>query len=314
MVIQVHPVSHIKIRRGMTMSEIAAQMAAVKVLGPGRFGKAVNILTEMFRSKEYCKLISLAGPIVPGGLRRLLVELVDEGLLDGIVTTGANVTHDMLEGLGHRHLVGSETADDEVLKKRGLSRIYDLLVRQKAIEDLERTTRKMLDRIPQEQRKNISSHELLWEFGRQIRDKNSLLATAYKRRVPLFCPGIFDSMLGLDLWTYSQLNSLLINPFKDFSKLVEMTYESKRVGVVILGGGMPKHHVLIANSYRGGVDAAIQITLDRAEGGGASGAPLEEAISWGKIKTRDKLVTLVGDATIIFPLVALAALEGAHKR
>jgi len=296
------------------MSEIAAQMAAVKVLGPGRFGKAVNILTEMFRSKEYCKLISLAGPIVPGGLRRLLVELVDEGLLDGIVTTGANVTHDMLEGLGHRHIVGSETADDEVLKKRGLSRIYDLLVRQKAIEDLERTTRKMLDRIPQEQRKNISSHELLWEFGRQIRDKNSLLATAYKRRVPLFCPGIFDSMLGLDLWTYSQLNSLLINPFKDFSKLVEMTYESKRVGVVILGGGMPKHHVLIANSYRGGVDAAIQITLDRAEGGGASGAPLEEAISWGKIKTRDKLVTLVGDATIIFPLVTLAALEGAHKR
>jgi deoxyhypusine synthase len=296
------------------MSEIAAQMAAVKVLGPGRFGKAVNILTEMFRSKEYCKLISLAGPIVPGGLRRLLVELVDEGLLDGIVTTGANVTHDMLEGLGHRHLVGSETADDEVLKRRGLSRIYDLLVRQKAIEDLERTTRKMLDRIPQEQRKNISSHELLWEFGRQIRDKNSLLATAYKRRVPIFCPGIFDSMLGLDLWTYSQLNSLLINPFKDFSKLVEMTYESKRVGVVILGGGMPKHHVLIANSYRGGVDAAIQITLDRAEGGGASGAPLEEAISWGKIKTRDKLVTLVGDATIIFPLVTLAALERAHKR
>jgi len=314
MVIQVHPVSHIKIRRGMTMSEIAAQMAAVKVLGPGRFGKAVNILTEMFRSKEYCKLISLAGPIIPGGLRRVLVELVDDGLLDGIVTTGANVTHDMLEGLGHRHLVGSETADDEVLKRRGLSRIYDLLVRQKAIEDLERTTRKMLDRLPQEKRKNISSHELLWEFGRQIRDKKSLLATAYKRRVPIFCPGIFDSMLGLDLWTYSQLNSLLINPFKDFSKLVEMTYESKRVGVVILGGGMPKHHVLIANSYRGGVDAAIQITLDRAEGGGASGAPLEEAISWGKIKTRDKLVTLVGDATMIFPLLSLAALEGSHRR
>ncbi len=314
MVIQVHPVSHIKIRRGMTMSEIAAQMAAVKVLGPGRFGKAVNILTEMFRSKEYCKLISLAGPIIPGGLRRVLVELVDDGLLDGIVTTGANVTHDMLEGLGHRHIVGSETADDEVLKRRGLSRIYDLLVKQKAIEDLERTTRKMLDRLPQEKRENISSHELLWEFGKQIRDKHSLLATAYKRRVPIFCPGIFDSMLGLDLWTYSQLNSLLINPFKDFSKLVEMTYESKRVGVVILGGGMPKHHVLIANSYRGGVDAAIQITLDRAEGGGASGAPLEEAISWGKIKTRDKLVTLVGDATMIFPLLSLAALEGSHRR
>jgi deoxyhypusine synthase len=72
---------------------------------------------------------------------------------------------------------------------------------------------------------------------------------------------------------------------------------------------MPKHHVLIANSYRGGVDAAIQITLDRPEGGGASGAPLEEAISWGKIKNEKKLATVVGDATVIFPLLTLAALE-----
>lgn len=297
----------------MTISEIAGQMEAVKVLGPGRFGKAVNILTEMFRSKEYCNMLSLAGPIVPGGLRNLLVELVDTKLVNGIVTTGANVTHDMLEGLGHRHIVGSETVDDKTLRRKGLSRIYDLLVKQKAIEDLERTTRKMLNKIPEEKRRNISSYELLWEFGRQIRDKNSLLAVAFKRRVPIFCPGIFDSMLGLDLWTFSQLNPLVINPFKDFSKLVEMTYDSRRVGVVILGGGMPKHHVLVANSYRGGVDAAIQITLDRAEGGGASGAPLEEAISWGKIKNHDRIVTIVGDATVIFPLVALAALENSHK-
>ena len=174
-------VSHIKIKRGMTISEIAGQMEAVKVLGPGRFGKAVKILTEMFRSKEYCKMLSLAGPIVPGGLRNLLVELVDKRLLDGIVTTGANVTHDMLEGLGHRHIVGSETADDETLRRKGLSRIYDLLVKQKAIEDLERTTRRMLNKIPEEKRRNISSYELLWEFGRQIRDKNSLLAVAFKR-------------------------------------------------------------------------------------------------------------------------------------
>jgi len=76
---------------------------------------------------------------------------------------------------------------------------------------------------------------------------------------------------------------------------------------------MPKHHVLIANSFRGGVDAAIQITLDRPEGGGASGAPLEEAISWGKIKNHTKLVTIVGDATVIFPMLTLAALERARR-
>jgi deoxyhypusine synthase len=298
-----------KIKRGMSLSDVAKQMEAVKVLGPGRFGKAVGILAEMFRDGDYSNFISLAGPIVPGGLRTILTDLVDQKFLNGIVTTGANVTHDMLEALGHRHIVGSETMNDAALKRRGLSRIYDLLVRQKAIEDLEKTTHRMLARIPERRRRNIASYELLWEFGKQLRKERSLLNVAQKRSVPIFCPGIFDSMLGLNLWTYSRLNPLFINPFRDFSKLVDMTYESKKIGVVILGGGMPKHHVLIANSYRGGVDAAIQITLDRPEGGGASGAPLEEAISWGKIKGEKKLATIIGDATIIFPLLTLAALE-----
>jgi deoxyhypusine synthase len=304
-------VSHIKLKRAMTMSNVAKEMEAVRVLGPGRFGKAARILAEMFRDKNYQNLISLAGPIIPGGLRTIITDLVDRRLIGGVVTTGANVTHDMLEAIGHRHIVGSESMDDRILRRKGLSRIYDLLVTQKGIEHLEKTTHRMLNRIPEARRQNIASYELLWEFGKQLRDENSLLRTAQKRGVPIFCPGIFDSMLGLNLWTYSRINSLFINPFKDFSRLVDMTYEKKKVGAVILGGGMPKHHVLIANSYRGGVDAAIQITLDRPEGGGASGAPLEEAISWGKIKTPNKLVTIVGDATVIFPFLTLAALERA---
>ena len=306
-------VSPIKIKRGMTISALAKQMEAVRVLGPGRFGKAVRILSQMFGDQQYCKMLSIAGPVVPGGLRKVLVDLVEKNLVNAIVTTGANVTHDMLEGLGHRHIVGSETDNDDILRKKGLSRIYDLLVKQKAIEHLEKSTRHMLDQIPLEDRRNIATYELLWQFGNQLKDKRSLLSVASKRRMPIFCPGIFDSMLGLDLWTYSQLNPLFINPFKDFSKLVNLSYEAKRVGAIILGGGMPKHHVLIANSYRGGVDAAIQITLDRPEGGGASGAPLEEAISWGKIKRRDSLVTLVGDATVLFPIITLAALENSRK-
>jgi len=302
-------VSHIQIKRGMSISALARQMERVKVLGPGRFGKAARILGEMFSNDDYCNFISLAGPIIPGGLRALVTDLVDQKLIDGIVTTGANVTHDMLEALGHRHIVGSEMLDDSVLKRKGLSRIYDLLVKQKAIVDLEKTAHRMLSRIPEQKRRNIASYELLWEFGSQLNDRTSLLKTAEKRGVPIFCPGIFDSMLGLDLWTYSQLNQLVVNPFKDFSKLVDMTFEAKLVGAVILGGGMPKHHVLVANSYRGGLDAAIQITLDRPEGGGASGAPLEEAISWGKIRRQDRLVTITGDAITIFPILTLAAME-----
>jgi deoxyhypusine synthase len=306
-------VSHIKLTNRMSLSDVAGQMEAVKVLGPGRFGKAVTILATLFRDRACVKLISLAGPIVPGGLRTIIADLIDDGLVDGVVTTGANVTHDILEGLGHRHIVGTELADDSKLRRQGLSRIYDLLVTQKAIEHLEKTTYRILDRIPETRRRNIASYELLWEFGKSIRDSNSILHTAQREKTPIFCPGIFDSMLGLNLWTYSRLKPLFVNPFNDFSRLVDLTYERKRVGAIVLGGGWPKHHVLIANSYRGGVDAAIQITLDRPEGGGASGAPLEEAISWGKIKTPNRLVTIVGDATVIFPLLTLAARQRSGK-
>jgi deoxyhypusine synthase len=284
-------------------------MEAARVLGAGRFGRAARILGEMFRDRNCVKFISLAGPLIPGGLRNVVTDLVDGGYVDGVVTTGANVTHDLLEALGHRHIVGSEKVDDVQLRRRGLSRIYDLYVTQHSIEELEKATYRMLNQIPERKRRDIGSYELLWEFGKQLKDRNSFVRTAQVRGASIFCPGIFDSMLGLHLWTYSRLHPFILNPLKDFSRLVDMTYERKRVGVIILGGGMPKHQVLIANTYRGGVDAAIQITLDRPDGGGFSGAPLEEAISWGKVKTPKRLVTVVGDASVLFPILAIAALQ-----
>jgi len=293
----------------MSVLSLARQMEAAKVLGAGRFGKAARILGDMFRDKNCMKFISLAGPLIPGGLRSVIADLLDGGYINGVVTTGANVTHDLLEALGHRHIVGSENADDIWLRRRGLSRIYDLYVTQRSIEDLEKATYRMLDRIPETKRRNIGSHELLMEFGRQVKDRNSVVRTAQLRGASIFCPGIFDSMLGLHLWTYSRLHPLILNPLRDFSRLVDMTYEKKRVGAIILGGGMPKHQVLIANTYRGGVDAAIQITLDRPDGGGFSGAPLEEAISWGKVKSPENLVTVVGDASVLFPVLTVAALQ-----
>jgi len=302
-------VSHIKVSNRMSVLSLARQMEEAKVLGAGRFGKAARILGEMFRDRNCMKFISLAGPLVPGGLRSVITNLVDGGYVNGVVTTGANVTHDLLEALGHRHIVGSENADDVRLRRRGLSRIYDLYVTQRSIEGLEKAAYRMLDRIPESKRRNIGSHELLWEFGRQLKDRNSFVRTAQVRGASIFCPGIFDSMLGLHLWTYSRIHPFILNPLKDFSRLVDMTYERKRVGVIILGGGMPKHQVLIANTYRGGVDAAIQITLDRPDGGGFSGAPLEEAISWGKVKSPKDLVTVVGDASILFPVLTVAALQ-----
>jgi deoxyhypusine synthase len=119
-------------------------------------------------------------------------------------------------------------------------------------------------------------------------------------------------MFGIDLWTFGQLRPLYVNPMRDFSRIVELTYESKKIGLVILGGGMPKHFTLLANTFRGGLDAAVQFTMDRPEPGGLSGAPLEEAISWGKIKTGGRTATVIGDASVLFPMACIAALEKAR--
>jgi deoxyhypusine synthase len=120
-------------------------------------------------------------------------------------------------------------------------------------------------------------------------------------------------MIGLNLWTYSQLKSLRINFMLDFSRLVEIIHEAKKVGGIILGGGVPKHHLLISTIFRGGLDSAIQITMDRPESGSSSGAPLEEAISWGKAKNPKMLATIIGDATVLFPVIVGAALDVAKR-
>jgi len=292
----------------MRLTDITKEMGKAGVLGAGRFARAVAIVKETF-SKDYTCFLSLAGPMVAGGLRQIVRDLIDQNYLDAIISTGANMTHDLIEALGHRHSIGEATARDTYLRERGIGRIYDINIKMKAFEDSERKIYKILESLPEERRKNIAGYEILWEIGKALRDNNSILKTAYRKGMPIICPGIQDSMLGMNLWTYSTLKTLMINQLKDLTKLSEIAFEAEKVGAIIIGGGVPKHHLLIANLLRGGADAALQITMDRPEAGGFSGAPLEEAISWRKIRDEKKIVTLIGDATILFPLIVAAALE-----
>jgi len=294
----------------MGLGKLAAEMRRTGVLGGGRFGRAVELVREMFSDGDYRNFLAIAGPIVPGGMRSIIRDLVDRRYVHTIVTSGANITHDIIEALGRRHVVTSPSEDDERLRRRGIGRIYDIGISDAAFRDLERAIYRILDQIPEDERADMPTYKLLWEVGRRLRDPGSILRTAERRKVPVFSPGIHDSMLGLDLWTYSQLKRLHINHFRDFSEMVELAHGAKRVGAIFLGGGLPKHHVLAANIFRGGLDCAVQITLDRPEAGSASGAPLEEAISWGKIKSKRKLVTVIGDSTLVFPLLVSAALDG----
>ena len=106
---------------------------------------------------------------------------------------------------------------------------------------------------------------------------------------------------------FNQTENLALNVIEDMHHLSDVVFEKEKVGALMLGGGLPKHYTLASTILKEGMDAAIQITMDRSETGSLSGAPLEEAKSWAKAKAKSNLVTVIGDATILFPLLVAGA-------
>ncbi|KON31088.1 hypothetical protein AC482_01880 [miscellaneous Crenarchaeota group-15 archaeon DG-45] len=301
-------VEQMRLRPGMTVGDLAEEMRRAGVIGAGRVGRAVEIVSEMFSDPGYTTFITLSGPLVPGGLRRIMTDLIRDGRVDAVVTNGANVVHDLVEAMGAVHMVGATEADDADLWRRGINRAYDIFIESGVFADLERYVGGILDGIPEEDRVGVPIHGLLREVGLRVGDEDSILLNAARRGVPIFSPGLLDSMLGIPLWMYSKRSRLRIDPLRDFDLFSEMVYDAERAGAIILGGGTPKHHVLYMNTLREGVDAAVQISSARADDGSLSGAPLREAVSWGKVKG-ERTSTIFGDVTIVFPLIVAAALE-----
>ncbi len=294
----------------MTISELVSQYGQAGVLGAGRLARAVSIVRNMFHSDEYLVFLSMAGPMIAGGLRNIITDLIRNNRIQIIVTNGANVVHDIIEAIGGRHVRGAMNVDDCELAENKIGRAGDIFVETSSFEKLEDFLMKFLNDIPEEQRvSGLSPSELIGELGKRLEDSQSFIRQAYLHEVPVFCPGILDSMLGLHLALFGQLQKLRLDGLKDMKILHDKIFEVRQVGALILGGGLPKHFTLGANILRGGIDSAIQITTARDEDGSLSGAKLQEGISWGKVKSSASFETVIGDATLLFPLIIGATLD-----
>ncbi len=307
-------VKHMRLQSKMSVGDLVKEMSDAGVLGAGKLGEASQLVAEMFSDPDYTVFLTLSGALVPAGFRRIIHDLIDDEYVNVLVTTGANMVHDMVEALGYKHIVGSFQAEDKRLRRENIGRIGDIYIEQKAFQALEKWLSKAIEAIPEERRQRISGAELLNEIGKKIKDKESILAAAAEKNVPVICPAFIDSIAGFQMWMFGQDKTLRLDPFLDTKTIMDKVYDARKVGIIILGGGVPKHFALFANTFREGVDAAVQITMDRPEPGGLSGASLEEAISWGKVKPKGKAVTVICDATIAFPLVIAAALENFRRK
>lgn len=301
-------VEHISLKPDMRVDEIVGEMGRSGVFSAGRVARAVEIYREMLEVGSTI-FMGVGGAIVPGGLRLVLTRAIDEGLVSVIVTTGANVTHDLIEAFGGYHLRGESLVDDVKLREQGLSRIFDVHIPQRVFELFEDRVQPMLAEVTKEGPR-MSSAELLRRIGSRLEDENSFVRRAYVKKVPVFCPSIADSILGLQAWLYSEEHELNIDCLSDVREMVRLASAAKLPGAVLLGGGVPKNFIfqsmlLAPKSFK----YAIQITLDRPEHGGLSGATLDEAKSWGKLDPDAKSVSVIGDVTVVFPLIVASILK-----
>ena len=309
------PVKHIQINGKLSVDELIQQFKNSGSFGAGRLSTACDIYERMVRDKECTIYLALAGAVVPAGMRSLIAKLIRERFIDVLVSTGANMVHDAIEAVGGHHYKGHWIVDDNMLYKQNIYRIYDIFVSEEDFLRLDHRLVDIYDEIAAEKAgKGISSSEFTFELGKRLNDPDSILRAAYESKVPIFLPALRDSEFGYAYWLHASKkdfkDALIVDAFKDVPEIIKMFKHSSRSGMVVIGGGVPRNTVQSAAlATRKGMDYAVLITMDRPETGGLSGSTLEESVSWGKVKGGADKIMVIGDAMIVFPIMAASVIE-----
>lgn len=313
-------VSHMKIDSAMTVDNLIQKFDASGCFGAGRVATACDVFEKMVRDKDCTVFLTVAGAIVPAGLRTVIADLIRKRRVDVVVSTAANMVHDLIEAFGGHHYKGHWLVDDFTLYKYHIYRIYDIFVTEEDYLKLDAGLSDMFDEIGKDtQHQPLATHEFVWEIGKRLKDPNSIVRAAYETKTPLFLPAIRDSEFGFIYWLYQQRTKakklLQVDAFKEVSEIMNIASNSDRLGMVVLGGGVPRNTVQhAAVTAKRGLDYAVIITMDRPETGGLSGSTLEETISWGKVKRTAEKVMVIGDVLIVFPMMVASLEERLNKK
>lgn len=290
-------VKPIKIEKDMKVSELVESMGDAG-FGAGKIAKASEIMKKMFSDSECKVFFGVAGAMVPAGMKEVILDILDK---TGVfVTTGATLTHDLVESLGDKHyLLDEENFDDKKLHDEDFYRMYNVVMSNKVYEKLENFFESNWDNFD----KCKTIKELLWKIG-EVCPGEGILQKCYEKKIPVFCPALADSGIGLMIWGQKMRNRKIgIDAFEDMKEIIDLAWTAKKTGIIYVGGGVPKNFIQQSLQFSKGADYGIQITTDRPESGGSSGAPLKEGISWGKLNKDAEFVDVNCDATIALPLI-----------
>ena len=307
------PIEPFAVEAGLTADQVLARMERISFQGRN-LATAHRIWQKMLQD-DVTIFLGMAGALSAGGLRLAVAHLITHRYVDCLVSTGANLYHDLHETRGQHHYLGSPHADDAALAEDRIDRVYDTYASE---EEFCSNDDWIADFATTLETRSYTTREFLHLLGGHLwktTGRDGILTAAYRANVPIFCPAIADSSIGMGLSQARQkkAGAGYIDIIGDIVESANLVIRRPRTASVVLGGGTPKNFInqatVQAEFYSdqvGGHRYALQIVTDVPHFGGASGSSLEEAQSWGKLATDSPRVTVQCDATIALPLLASA--------
>ncbi|WP_254862949.1 deoxyhypusine synthase [Halovivax gelatinilyticus] len=267
-------------------------------------------IAERMRAQDATIYLTLTSNVISSGLREVVAALVREGHVDVIITTSGSITEDVIK-TAKPFKMGRWSADEAALRERGINRLGNIFVPSDRYVWLEEYLYDFFDDFFAEESVRTPT-EFAYELGLTLDDEDSVLKQAADNDVPIYCPALTDAEVGNFLYYYRNrvdTEDVGIEIVQDYERLIEEGMLQETTGLIAVGAGVPKHHAIMTNLFRGGADYAIYIQTGMEGDGSLSGAPPNEAVSWGKIKAEDETnyTEIQAEATLVFPLLVAGA-------
>ena len=313
------PVEPFPVDPECSADEMLARMERISF--QGRNLATARRIWERMLADDCTVFLGTAGALSAGGLRLVIAHLIEHRYVDCLVSTGANLYHDLHETRGRRHYIGSPRENDALLQGDQIDRVYDTYASEEEFIDNDEWIAAFALTL---ERRSYTSRELLYLLGRHLWNetgREGILTAAYRASVPIFCPAIADSSIGMGLSQARHHDAAAghVDVIGDIIESANVVIRRPRTASVVLGGGTPKNFINQASVQAefyddrvGGHRYALQIVTDVPHFGGASGASLEEAQSWGKLAADAEQVTVHADVTLALPLIVTALASSAR--
>src|SRR5512136_819197 len=239
------PISDIEVEDEMKVKDLTAQMLASGGFTAKKLGMACDIVRKMFRDKDCVVFLSFPACIISTGTRGVIRKLVEDRLVDVIITTCGTLDHDLAR-VWRKYYHGDFLMDDADLHRKGINRLGNILIPNDSYGIvLEQKMQPILSELYKEGKKNMSSRQLAHEFGLRVNDKKSILYWASRNEIPIYIPGIMDGAFGSQLWLFKQQHvDFNVDVMKDEQELSDIVFTAKKSGAIMIGGGISKHHVI----------------------------------------------------------------------